>query len=71
MKKFRQYANVKSITGIVLLLVLFSAIVLTIGYNIFTESLLEQYSEGASLTAKTASHLVNADDMDEYVQSVR
>ncbi len=69
MKKFRQHANIKSITSIVLLLVVFSAIVLTIGYNIFTEALLEQYSEGAYLTAKTASQLVNADDMDEYVNS--
>ena len=69
MKKLRQHATVKSITGIVLLLVVFSAIVLTIGYSIFTDALLEQYAEGAYLTAKTAAQLVNADDMDAYVQS--
>ncbi|MCR5653104.1 MAG: SpoIIE family protein phosphatase [Ruminococcus sp.] len=69
MKKFRRHATVKSITGIVLLLVLFSAIVSTIGYNTFSQALLEQYSEGAYLTAKTAAQFVKADDMDEYVNS--
>ena len=69
MKKLRQHATVKSITGIVLLLILFSAIVLIIGYNTFTEALLTQYSQGAYLTAKAASQFVNADDMDAYVQS--
>lgn len=69
MKKFRTHATVKSIAGIVMLLVLFSAIVLYIGYNIFTDALLEQYSDGAYLTAKTAAQHVNADDMDDYVNS--
>ena len=68
-KFFRQHATVKSITGIVLLLVLFSMIVLTIGFNIFTDALLEQYAEGAYLTAKTASQYVNADEMENYLQS--
>ena len=68
-KLFRQHATVKSITGIVLLLVLFSMIVLTIGFNIFTDALLEQYAEGAYLTAKTASQYVNADEMEDYMQS--
>ena len=69
MKRLRQRATAKSITGIVLLLVLFSVIVLTIGDRMITAALLEQYSEGAYLTAKTAAQLVNADDMDAYVQS--
>ena len=68
-KLFRQHATVKSITGIVLLLVMFSAIVLTIGFNIFTDALLEQYAEGAYLTAKTASQYVNPDEMESYLQS--
>ena len=50
-KKYRQHATVKSVFGIVLLLVLFSAIVMPIGYSTFTNALLEQYSEGAYLTA--------------------
>ena len=68
-KKFRQHATVKSIIGIVLLLFFFSAIVMTIGYRIFSDSILEQYSDGAYLTAKTAAGHVNADKMDEYLSS--
>ena len=69
MKKYRTHATVKSIVGIVMLLVLFSAIVLSIGYFILTDALLEQYSDGAYLTAKTAAQHVSADDMDEYENS--
>ena len=69
MKKLSRHATVKSITGIVLLLVLFSAIVLTIGYNTFTDALLEQYSDGAYLTAKSAAQHVNADEIDDYINS--
>ena len=68
-KKFRQHATVKSIIGIVLLLFIFSAIVMTIGYSIFSDSILEQYSDGAYLTAKTAAGHVDADKMDEYLSS--
>ena len=69
MKKYRQHATVKSVVGIVSLLVLFSAIVMSIGYYTFTNALMEQYSEGAYLTAKTAAQLVDADRMDAYVAS--
>ncbi|MBR2279537.1 MAG: SpoIIE family protein phosphatase [Ruminococcus sp.] len=69
MKKLSQHVTVKSLAGIISLLVVFSAIVLIIGYNIFTEALLQQYSDGAYLTAKTASSFVNPDDMDDYVNS--
>ncbi|MCR5150827.1 MAG: hypothetical protein K6B52_06340 [Clostridiales bacterium] len=68
-KAIQKHAAVKSITSIVLLLVIFSAAVLTIGYSTFTGALLEQYSEGAHLTAKTAAQLIDADSMDEYVLS--
>ena len=69
MKKLSQHVTFKSLAGIILLLVVFSAIVLIIGYNIFTEALLQQYSDGAYLTAKTASSFVNPDDMNDYVNS--
>lgn len=69
MKKLSQHVTFKSLAGIISLLVVFSAIVLIIGYNIFTEALLQQYSDGAYLTAKTASSFVNPDDMDDYVNS--
>ena len=69
MKRIRQRVAVKSITGIVLLLVLFSLIVSIIGYNGFTEALLNQYSESAFHTARIASLIVDADLIDEYWQS--
>ena len=69
MKRLRQHITVKSISGIVLLLVLFSVVVGIIGYRTFTDALLNQYAEGAFLTAQTAADLVDADKMDEYAQS--
>ncbi len=69
MKRLKQHVTVKSITGIVALLVLFSVIVSIIGYRTFTNALLNQYAEGAFLTAQTAAELVDADRMDEYAQS--
>ena len=69
MKKLFQHATVKSIGGIVLLLLVFFAVVSVIGYNSFTDALLSQYSEGAFLTAETAASMVDADRMDAYAQS--
>ena len=69
MKRLRQHAAFKSIFGIVLLLVLFSSVVSTIGYNAFTDALLEQYASGAFLTAQTAAQLVDGDRIDEYLSS--
>ena len=69
MKLLKQHATVKSIGGIVLLLLVFFATVSVIGYNSFTEALMSQYSEGAFLTAETAARRLDADRMDEYVQS--
>ncbi|MBQ6145672.1 MAG: hypothetical protein IJI82_01460, partial [Clostridia bacterium] len=69
MKRLRQHVTFKSISGMVLLLVLFSGIVSVIGYRTFTNALLNQYAEGAFLTAQTAAELVDADRMDEYAQS--
>ena len=69
MKRLRQHVTFKSISGIVLLLVLFSVIVGIIGYRTFTEALLNQYAEGAFLTAQTAAEAVDADRLDEFAQS--
>ena len=69
MKLLKQHAAVKSIGGIVLLLLVFFATVSVIGYNSFTEALLSQYSEGAFLTAETAARRLDADRMEEYAQS--
>ena len=69
MKFLKQHVTAKSIAGIVLLLVIFSVIISIIGYRSFTEALLDQYADGAFMTADTAAGIVNADRMDEYAQS--
>ena len=69
MKRLRQSISFKSISGIVLLLVLFSLIVSMIGYNGFTDALLNQYSEGAFHTARIAAAIIEADRIDEYSRS--
>ena len=68
-KKPKRHIAVKSIVGIVLLLVTFAVIVSIIGYRSFSEALLNQYTEGAFLTAKAAARLVDSDHIDEYVGS--
>ena len=66
MKKLRQRATFKSISGIVLLLLVFSVIVTLIGNRGFTDALLEQYSDNAFHTARIAAVVVDADRIDEY-----
>ena len=69
MKYFKNRVAVKSITGIVLLLVVFSVIVSAIGFNGFTDALLKQYSDGAFRTADIAVQLINTERMNAYWQS--
>lgn len=69
LNSIRQHAAIKSILGIVLLLVLFSAIVLVIGFKGFTDETLNQYSEGAFQTAERAAKIIDADRIDAYAQS--
>ncbi|MBO7503164.1 MAG: SpoIIE family protein phosphatase [Clostridia bacterium] len=69
MKKIKRHIAVKSITGMVLLLVVFSAVVGIIGYRSFTNALLEQYSDGAFITARAAEKIVNGSRIEEYVET--
>ena len=69
MKWLRQHATVKSIAGVVLLLMILSVIVGIIGYRSFTNALLDMYEEGAFLTAESAAEFVDVDRIDEYIQS--
>ena len=69
MKKLEQHAAVRSILGIIFLLVAFSTIVSIIGYNGFTDALLDQYADGAFRTARTAALALDADRIDEYAAS--
>lgn len=60
----------KSIAGIAILLMIFSLNVSIIGFNSFTEALMEQYYEGAVLTAETAvMQLKGSVSIEEYAQS--
>ena len=60
----------KSIAGIAILLMIFSLNVSIIGFNSFTEALMEQYYEGAVLTAETAVMQLNGSaSIEEYAQS--
>ena len=67
--KFKISVVVKSVSGIVMLLTLFSLVVGAIGYNGFTEALLEQYSNDAFNTANTAVTCIDTNRMDAYAGS--
>ena len=68
MKK-RGTIALKSIIGIVLLLIVFSYVVITIGYNVFTEVLLDQYADGAFRTANIAATYVDSKKIEVYASS--
>lgn len=60
--------------AIAVLLLVFCAVVSTIGYYKFTDSLTKEYTDSAYRTADTAATLVNADHIDLYLlnfQSIR
>ena len=69
MKNLRHHATFKSISGIVLLLLVFSVITSLIGNRGFTDALLEQYSDNAFHTARIAAVVVDADRIDAYWES--
>ena len=59
----------KSILGIVILLIVFSLIVSVMGFNNFTDALLDQYSDGAFRTADTAVMEFDAGKIEDYAAS--
>ena len=69
MKKPNKSVVFKSVSGIVVMLVVFSATVSIIGYKGFTNALLSQYTDGALLVAETAAVSVNADKIESYANS--
>ena len=69
MKKLRQRVAFKSITGIVLLLLLFSVIIIVIGNKGVTDALMNQYSDNAFHTARIAAVVVDGDRVGEYWES--
>ncbi len=64
MKKLRSSIVLKSISGIILMLIVFSLIVCVIGYREFTEELLDQYADGAFIAAETSAMYVDPESLD-------
>ena len=60
---------VKSIANIIATLSLFSILISVIGYNSFTNAILNQYADSAFRTARIAASVVDADRMEEYAAS--
>lgn len=69
MKKPNESVVFKSVSGIVVILVVFSVAVSIIGYKGFTNALWSQYSDGALLVADTAAQLVDADEIENYAKN--
>ena len=59
----------KSISGLAVLMIVFSVIVSIIGFNGFTQALMEQYYDGAVHTADTAIMILDSDRIDDYYAS--
>ena len=64
--KYRESIAIKSIATIVLILAVFAVIICAIGYNCFTDALLEQYTEDAFWTADMAQLGIVPDMMEHY-----
>ncbi len=69
MARLRESIIFKSIAGIVLILSIFCMIVSWIGFEGFTDSLLSLYSDGAFRTAQTAARYVDADRINEFLET--
>ena len=69
LKKYKKSIAFRSIFGIVVWLAVFAGFVGYIGYDGFHDSLLEQYEEGALLTASTAADIIDGEDLYRYIES--
>ena len=65
-KKRKLGITFKSLFGIVLLLLTFAVIAILIGFNSFTNAVLQQYADGAFQTADAAALLLKPDRIDDY-----
>ncbi len=54
---------VRTISGVVVLLIVFALIVSFIGYQRFSSAILDQYSQDGLLTAETAATIIDGDDL--------
>ena len=70
MKKIKKSIALKTIIGIVLVLVLFALLVSIFGYREFEEELYEQYIEGAFRIARAAVFSIDGDEISAYRESL-
>ena len=68
-KKIKGRLAFKSISSVVLLLVVFTLAVSFLGFRSFTDALLKQYADGAFKVAHSAANILNADKMPQYLAS--
>lgn len=69
MRKKMRGITFRSLSGIVLLLIVFSVIVCLIGFDGFTDAILEQYSDSSFRTARICASLIDPDYLDVYARS--
>ncbi len=68
MKRIKKSIKLKSLIWIEFLLAVFTLIMCITGFILFTDALLEQYSEGAFRTADTAADLFTKEELDDYLE---
>ena len=68
-KKLKYGMSFNIISFVVFLLLIFSIVVSFVGYMQFTDSLAPEYNDSAFRTAETAATLINADRIEEYLES--
>ena len=67
-RKLTKHIAVKTIVGVIALLTVFSVIISIMGFSSFTDALLQQYADGAFLTAQSASRFVNGNQINNYAK---
>ena len=65
-KKYTKGIAFKSISVIVLLMVVFAVLLGFVGYNKFYNLIMDQYADDAILTANTAANIVDGEDLYRY-----
>lgn len=65
--KFTRNMTFNVVGTIILLLIIFSLVASLIGYAVFTDSFTKEYTDSSTKVAKTATKLVNGDNIDKYL----
>lgn len=68
LKNLNRHIAFKSLTGIVIMLVVLAVILSIIGYNKFSEALMEEYTNGAFRMCAVAKNTVDVKSLDQYLE---